>query len=244
MSNFDVSEIQGRGQTGTMVDAGLKSHMQSVYNRMTMGLLITAVTAYIASNSPMFINALVTVPFLPLILALSPLAVIWFGFNPRTMSSNALRGSFVMITVLYGLSFSTIFLAYLPADIVRALLMTTIMFAGLSIFGYTTKRDLGPIGVFCVMGMFGLLAFTLLYMLGSTFSIIEVSPAINNIIAVATIVIFAGLTAWDTQVTKEQYNQSYGAEGNSRLAWMAALNLFINFIAIFQSLLQLLSNRE
>lgn len=230
-------------RAGLTVDAGLKAHMQAVYNRMTMGLAITAVVAYIAGHS-MGILQIITNPVVSLVLALSPLALIWFGFRPDRMEARKLQATFVLLSVLYGLSFATIFLVYIPADIVRALLMTTIMFAGLSIYGYTTKRDLGPIGVFCVMGMFGLLAFSLLAMLGAAFNLVEVSSGINNVISIATIVIFAGLTAFETQQTKEMYNPAHGTEGNSRLAWMAALNLYISFIALFQSLLQLMGNRQ
>lgn len=230
-------------RTGVTVDAGLKAHMQAVYNRMTMGLAITAVVAYIAGHS-MSILQIITNPLVALVLALSPLALVWFGFRPDRMEAKKLQATFILLSVLYGLSFATIFLVFVPADIVRALLMTTIMFAGLSIYGYTTKRDLGPIGVFCVMALWGLIAFSLLAMLGAAFNIVPVTSGLNNLISIATIVIFAGLTAFETQQTKELYNPAYGTEGNSRLAWMAALNLYISFIALFQSLLQLLGNRQ
>lgn len=230
-------------RSGAAIDTGLKTHMQSVYNRMTLGLAITAAVAYIASNS-IAILGIITNPIVSLVLIFAPLGLIWFGFNPATMAASKLRATFILLSVLYGLSFATIFLVYVPADIVRALLMTTAMFAGISIFGYTTKRDLAPVGVFCIMAMFGLLAFTLIYMLGLGFGIVESSPMITNLVSIATILIFSGLTAWETQNTKEMYNPAHGTEGNSRLAWMAALNLYISFIAIFQSILQLLSNRE
>lgn len=243
MSNdFNQNPAYGT-RTGVTVDAGLKSHMQRVYNRMTMGLAITAFVAYVAGHS-INILQIITNPMVAMVLALAPLGLIWFGFRPDRMSSKKLQSTFVLLSVLYGLSFATIFLVYVPADIVRALLMTTIMFAGLSIFGYTTKRDLAPVGVFCIMAMFGLLGFSLLYMLGAAFNIVPVSSGINNLVSVATVLIFSGLTAYETQATKELYNPGNGEEGNSRLAWMAALNLYISFIAIFQSLLQLMSNRE
>ena len=229
-------------RSAAIVDAGLKAHMLSVYNRMAAGLAITSVVAYIASNSPAMLGILQSP--LGIVLALAPLAVIWFGFNPMTMSSQKLRASFILLSVLYGLSFATIFLAYVPADITRALLMTTAMFAGLSIFGYTTKRDLKPIAVFCVMAMWGLLAFSLIYMIGASFSAFPVSVGVNNMISIATILIFSGLTAWETQATKEMYHAGNGAETNSRMAWAAALNLYISFIAIFQSLLQLMSQNR
>ncbi len=240
---FQMPQSTLAARTGAAVDVGLKAHMQSVYNRMSLGLAITAFVAYIAGHS-MAILQIITNPIAAMVLALSPLGLIWFGFRPDRMASNKLRATFMLLSVIYGLSFATIFLVYVPADIVRALLMTTIMFAGLSIFGYTTKRDLGPIGVFCIMGMFGLLAFSLIAMLGTAFNVIPVSAGLNNIISIGTIIVFSGLTAFETQKTKEMYNPAYGAEGNSRLAWMAALNLYISFIALFQSLLQLLSNRE
>lgn len=240
---FEMPQSSFATRASVAVDAGLKTHMQSVYNRMSMGLAITSFVAYIAGHSAAVLQ-IITNPMVAIILALSPLGLIWFGFRPDRMAATKLRATFILLSVLYGLSFATIFLVYVPADIVRALLMTTIMFAGLSIFGYTTKRDLGPIGVFCIMGMFGLLAFSLLAMVGAAFNIIPISSGINNVISIATIVIFAGLTAFETQKTKEMYNPAHGAEGNSRLAWMAALNLYISFIAIFQSLLQLMSSNR
>jgi uncharacterized protein len=230
-------------RSGAVVDAGLQAHMQRVYNRMSLGLLITSIVAYVASHA-IAVMQIITNPIVAIGLMLAPLAVIWFGFNPRTMSASKLKASFVLLSVLYGLSFATIFLVYVPADIVRALLMTVIMFAGLSIFGYVTKRDLAPVGVFCMMGMLGLLAFTLLSMLGASFGLVEMSSGLNTIISLATIVIFAGRTAWETQATKEMYREGNGSEMNSRLAWMAALNLYISFIALFQSILQLMSQRQ
>ncbi len=243
MSDFNFAQPQPTARAGSAVDVGLRAHMQRVYNRMTIGVAITAVVSYIASNSPTFM-ALLTNPLIAIALALAPIGIIWFGFRPDRMSSQKLRATFGLLSVLYGLSFAAIFVAYVPADIARAFLITTIMFAGLSIFGYTTKMNLGPVGVFCVMGMFGLIGFSLLYMLGMGFGMVEASPMVSNLLSIATIVIFAGLTAYDTQTTKEMYNPAYGEEGNSRLAWSAALNLYLNFIIIFQSVLQLLSNRE
>ena len=245
MSDLFPSSSSAGLRTAVRVDAGLRAHMQSIYQRMTLGLLITFVTAFIASQAATVMSALMN-PVIALPLALAPLAVVWFGFNPRTMSSAKLKGSFVLLSVLYGLSFAIIFAVYVPADIVRALLMTTIMFAGLSIFGYTTQRDLGPVGVFAVMGMFGLLAFSLVSMGASLlgYGFMPAGGTLDLIVSVAALVIFAALTAWETQLAKETYNPGYGSEGNSRMAWMSALNLYINFIAIFQYLLHLIGNRE
>lgn len=229
-------------RSGAVVDAGLRAHMQSVYNRMTLGLAITSIVAYIAGHSGAVLG-LLTGP-LGIVVALAPLAIVWFGFNPMTMSSDKLKASFILLSVVYGLSFATIFLIYAPADIVRALLMTTTMFAGLSIFGYVTKRDLAPVGVFCMMAMFGLLAFSLIYMIGASFSVIPVSAGLNTAVSLFSILIFAGLTAWETQATKEMYRASNGTELNSRMAWAAALNLYISFIAIFQNILSLMGNNR
>lgn len=225
------------------VDVGLHNHMQSIYSRMLLGLAITSTVAFITSHA-LNVMQFITDPTIFMVLALSPLAVVWFGFNPARMSSNQLRASFVLLSVLYGLSFSVIFYAYVPADIFRALLITTCMFAGLSLFGYTTKRDLQPVGVFCIMGVWGLLAYSVTSLIGWSFGIMQVNDTMSNIVAALGLVIFAGLTAWRTQEAKEQYNQNYGEEGNSRLAWASALSLYISFIAMFQYLLQLMGNRN
>lgn len=225
-------------QTGinTEVDAGLRSHMLSVYNRMTLGILITAITAWAVSNSPELMSLLLGGPQ-RIIVMLAPLAIIWFGFNPMTMSSSKLKVSFIALSIVYGISFSAIALVYAQTDIARAFFITSAMFASLSIFGYTTKTDLAPMRKFLFMAMIGLV------IVGITGMFVQYSNGIQIGISVLSVLVFAGLTAWETQNTKRMYNPANGAELNSRMAWSAALTLYISFIAMFTHILNLMQQR-
>lgn len=227
------------------VDAGLRAHMQSVYNRMSAGVLVTGLVAWFVSTSPDLMKLFLGGPQAYIVM-LAPLAIVWFGFNPATMDSGKLRLSFFVLAILYGISFAAIFHVFTGASIARAFFMTAAAFAGLSIFGYVTRKNLDGIGAFCVMGMFGLLALSLFNMAGAGFGFLsgETVMSLQNVISAAGILIFAGLTAWQTQTTKEMYSPAHGTEGNSRMAWAAALSLYINFIALFQYILNFVGNRN
>lgn len=218
------------------VDAGLRAHMSSVYNRMTVGILITAITAWLVSNSPALMVMLLGGPQAYVIM-LAPLAIVWFGFNPASMSSQKLKLSFVAVSVLYGISFSTIALAYAGTDIARAFFITSAMFAALSIYGYTTKTDLAPMAKFLFMSVIGLV------IVGVTGIFVEYSDTMQMAISAFSVLIFAGITAWETQNTKRMYNAANSAEINSRLAWSAALSLYISFVVMFSHILSLMSDR-
>ncbi len=215
-------------------DQGLRTHMQSVYNRMAMGLVVTALVAFFVSQSEPLLQLIFATP-LKWVVMLAPVGLVWFGFKPDRMPSNQLKIVFFAISALYGVSLSVIFLAFSGESIARAFFMTAAMFAGLSLFGYTTKKDLGPIGSFCVMGVIGVL---LMGLFGIFFGY---STGMRAVVDIVAILAFSGLTAWETQATKEQYNASYGGEVNSRMAWSAALSLYINFVAIFVHLLSFLN---
>lgn len=220
----------------TAIDAGLRSHMQNVYNRMTAGVLVTAIVAWFVSSSPMLLSLFLGGPQAYIVM-FAPLAVLWFGFRPDRMSASKLGFAFIGIAVLYGISFSTIALAFTGESIARAFFIATGMFAGLSIFGYITKKNLDALGTFAIMGVWGVFIASLINMFFQ-------SPDMQNIIAAVGIIAFAGITAWQTQQTKEAYNPSYGEEMNSRMAWSSALTLYISFIAMFQYILQFIGQRE
>jgi len=239
---MEPNKMQQRS-TGTSWarDAGLQSHTQQIYNRMTMGVLVTALTAWLVSNSPFLMNLFLGGPQAWIIM-LAPVAVVWFGFNPATMSSGKLKTSFIAISILYGISFSVIALAFAGADIARAFFIAAGMFAGLSIFGYTTRKNLDGLGTFAVMGVFGLLFGSIAYAVAAYMG--YSNPVIENTIAGIGILVFSGVTARQTQAMKEMYNQAYDGETSSRLAWSAALTLYISFIALFQYILHFVGNRE
>lgn len=224
------------------IDQGLRSHMQRIYNRMTLGVLVTALVSYSVSLSPALMSVIFGTPLVWVVM-LAPLALVWFGFNPAKMKSSTLQLSFLALSALYGLSFAAIFAVFTGESIARAFFIAAGMFAGLSIFGYTTKKDLSGLGTFAVMGIWGVLIASLIAMGMSAFGMTP-PTGMSNIISGVAIVAFAGLTAWETQAMKEMYSPSAGDEGNSRLAWMGALTLYISFVALFQHILHFVGNRN
>ncbi len=218
-------------------DAGLRSHMMSVYNRMTVGVLVTAITAWIVSSSPELMAMFLGGPQ-KYIVIFAPIAIVWFGFNPATMSSSKLKLAFLGVSILYGVSFSVIALAFAGADIARAFFITSAMFAGLSIFGYSTKKDLTALGTFSFMAFIGLFITSIVGMF------IGFSSGVQMMLSVGIVLVISGLTAWETQNTKRIYNSAHGDEINSRMAWSAALSLYINFVIMFTHILQLMSNNR
>ena len=230
------SNIQTQTQSRAEIDVGLKSHMSSVYTRMTGGLLVTALTAWLVSSSPALLALFLGGPQAYVVM-FAPIAIIWFGFNPMKMSSQKLLIAFMAISVLYGISFSTIALAFAGETIARAFFITAGMFAGLSIFGYTTKKDLTALGTFSAMAVMGIFLISIVGMF------FEYSSQMQMFISIGAVLAFSGITAFETQNTKEMYNRHNSAEGNSRLAWSSALTLYISFIAIFMHIIQLLQQR-
>ncbi len=220
----------------TAIDAGLRSHLQSIYNRMTLGVLVTAIVAYVVAQSPALLQLFLGGPQAYVVM-FAPLAVVWFGFNPMTMSSSKLRISFFVLSVLYGISFATICLAYAKEDIARAFFITSAMFAALSIFGYSTKKNLDALGTFAFMGVIGALVLIVI-------NLFVQSSMLMNVISGVSIVAFAGMTAWQTQSMKEMYSAANTSESNSRMAWAAALNLYISFIIMFSHILRIVGNNR
>jgi len=224
----------------TTYDAGLHKHLQAIYNRMTLGVVVTAITAWFVSTSPALLNLFLGGPQAYIVI-FAPLAIVWFGFNPTRMKASQLMIAFFAISVLYGISFSTIaVMATASADfgiaVAKAFFMASAMFAGLSIYGYTTKKDLSGMRTFLVMGIWGLFAISLM-------NLFFQSPMMHNAIAGVGIVLFSGVTVWQTQAMKRMYSSSHSEEISSRMAWSAALTLYISFIALFQYILHFMNQR-
>ncbi|MFA5593019.1 MAG: Bax inhibitor-1/YccA family protein [Micavibrio sp.] len=228
-------------RTGADIDAGLRGHMQRIYNRMTAGVLITAFTAWFVSNSPALLNFFLGGPQMWLVM-LAPVAIVWFGFRPDRMTPQQLMLAFGAISILYGVSFATIFLVFTATSIAQAFFMATALFAGLSIFGYVTKKNLDGLGTFAVMGVIGIFVLSIGTMIAGAFGV-ETS-GMQTLISGLGLLAFSGVTAWQTQGMKEMYHPSYGEDANSRMAWSAALTLYISFVAIFQYILHFVGNRE
>ncbi len=264
MSNFDRNSYaygSGVAQAGaTEFDQGLRSFMLGVYNNMILGLAIsglvalgTNMAAVTQSPTPYAIRggqfltsfgyAIYATPLKWLII-LAPLAFIFFfSFRMDRMTAASARSVFYLFAAVMGLSLSALFLVYTSASIVQVFFITAAAFGALSLFGYTTKRSLSGFGSFLIMGLFGLMIASLvnlgLVAFGYKFQMLQL------VISGLGVLIFAGLTAYDTQRLKEMY--VYGGmdgEGVAKLSVMGALSLYLNFINMFQFLLSLLGNRN
>jgi hypothetical protein len=235
--------LHTQAQTGAAsYDAGLRAHFMRVYNTMTLGLVLTGLVAWFTSQSPAMSQWLMETQQSGwgILLALSPMLIIMFAFNPaaaRKMSSAALTGVFLAFSAYFGWLLSTLFVVYTGASIARVFFITSATFAAMSLWGYTTKKDLSAMGSFLMMGVFGLIIAIVVNMFLQ-------STMMHFIISGAGVIIYTLLTAYDTQTIKESYQESAGGEANAKLAVFGALSLYINFIMLFQFLLSLLGQRE
>jgi FtsH-binding integral membrane protein len=227
------------GAVGTaraeVLDQGLRRHMLSIYNYMTSGVLLTGVVAMLFSRggveSPAY-QVFATGGLLAWLIMLSPLAIVFaMSFGQGKFSTPTLQAMFWGFAVLMGLSLSTIFLVYAKGSIAATFFATAGAFAGLSLFGYTTGKDLSGFGTFLIMGVVGLIFASLL-------NLWLQSPGLYWAISFLGVLIFAGLTAYDTQRLKEQYVHVRGTEWAGKAVVMGALNLYLDFINMFLFLLR------
>lgn len=224
-------------------DAGLQSHFHRVYGTMALGLVITGLTAFITSTIPAMVGLLVAAQsnfLISMLVAFSPMIIIAMTFNPytaRRLSATSLSLIFFGFSAYFGWLLSMVFLAYTSESIARVFFITAATFAAMSIWGYTTKKDLSSMGSFLMMGVIGLIIAMVVNMFLQ-------SEMMMFIISGAGVIIYTLMTAWDTQQIKESYHASHGEQANAKAAVFGALTLYINFIMLFQFLLQLLGNRE
>ena len=219
------------------VDAGLRAHMQRVYNAMAMGLVVTGTVAWFVANTPTVLQA-VHGTALQWVVMLAPLGIIFFGLTParvQTLSLGAVVSLYLLLTALFGMSLSYIFLVYAADSIARVFFITSGMFAATSIYGYTTKKDLSGMGALMFMGLIGIL-------IAGIVNIFLKSEMMMFVTSIIGVVVFTGLTAWDTQYIKESYRHAGTGDSAAKLAIMGALNLYMNFINLFMMLLRLMGN--
>ena len=257
MAQYDTLRSGTIGATAAQIDEGLRAYMNKVYGLMSVAMLITGAAAWaiaglavtsdpatgVMIRDGQFLTSLGValyasplkwvVMFLPLIMV--------FGLSGmiNRLSPAAAQLGFYAFAVAMGVSLSSIFLVYTGASIASTFLITAIAFTGLSLFGYVTKRDLSAMGTFLMMGVIGLFAASLINLI---FNI----EGLASVIAFVGVLIFAGLTAYDTQRIKGEYVMmaQHGGDYLGRSAVMGALSLYINFINMFTMLLQLLGDRE
>ena len=245
MAEYQTARVAG-GVRAAEIDAGLRAHMNKVYGTMSVGLLVTAGVAWaIGSNDALlaiFRDPLTLRPnilgwiamFLPLIMVFA------FGAMINRLSAAGAQTFFYVFAAAMGLSISWIFKAFTDISVAQAFLVTSISFAGLSLWGYTTKRDISGWGSFLIMGVIGLIVAMII-------NIFLGSPAIHFAVSILGVLIFAGLTAYDTQRIKTDYIQhahAMDSEWLGKSAIMGALNLYLDFINLFMFLLQFLGSRE
>jgi len=243
----DLRNYQNRmpgvsAQSAAMIDEGLRSYMLKVYNLMALGVAITGIAAFVTfqmavSNGQLtqFGQAIYSSP-LRWVVILAPVALVFFlSFRIQSMSVAAARATFWAYAALMGLSLSSILLIYTGQSIVQTFFVSAASFGALSLYGYTTKRSLSAMGSFLVMGLFGLI-------IASVVNIFLASSALSFAISAIGVLVFAGLTAWDTQRIKEMYFEADGADATSRKAIMGALTLYLDFINLFLFMLRFMGN--
>ena len=237
-------------QATPAIDEGLRSYMLQVYNYMASGLALTGLVAYILFQATAVISptgeligltslgaSLYTGP-MKWVVMLAPLGVvIYMSFGIKGMSASRAQTMFWVFAFLMGLSLSTIFLQYTGASIARVFFITASTFGAMSIYGYTTKRDLTGMGSFLYMGLIGII-------IASVVNIFMQSPAIYFAVSVLGVLIFVGLTAYDTQKIKNMYMAYDSGEVAAKKAIMVALTLYLDFINLFIMLLRLFGQRR
>lgn len=221
-------------------DQGLRSYMLSVYNMMASGVLLTGVVALgfaMSGYMQLLFSPLTGRPSgLGWIVTFAPLGIVFaMSFGQMRMQTSTLRALYWAYAVLMGLSLSTVFVAYTGTSVAGAFFATAAGFASLSLYGYTTKRNLSAFGTFLIIGLVGLLVAMVLAMW---------FPALNPVISIVGVLLFAGLTAYDTQRTKSLYFQVAGTGNEGRVVVLSALNLYLDFINMFLFILRLFGNRN
>ncbi|MCU0817790.1 MAG: Bax inhibitor-1/YccA family protein [Beijerinckiaceae bacterium] len=240
----------GRSMSAAQYDAGLRSYMLGIYNHMSIALAISglvAIGAFMLGTTTGVNGRLALTPFgqaiwlspLKWVVMLAPLGfVLLLSFRWERMSYGALLGTFYSFAAIMGLSLSSVFVIYKLGSIAQVFFITAAAFGALSLFGYTTKKDLSGMGKFMLMGLFGLIIAGLV-------NIFMKSSALQFAINVIGVLVFAGLTAWDTQRLKEEYDVVAGDQTlMQKWSLMGALTLYLNFVNMFQMLLQLFGVRN
>lgn len=242
MADYDVN-YSSTPQTGERAgyNMGLRKHMLNVYNYMASGVLLTGIVALVFAkwmmSNPEVAQTLFMSP-LKWVLMLAPLAfVMVMSFGVNKMSAPTLKMVFFAYSAVMGMSISWIFMVFTSASIAQTFFVTAAAFGALSLYGYTTKKDLSGMGTFLIMGLFGII-------IASIVNIFLGSGMLQFVISAAGVLIFAGLTAYDTQRIKHEYSVLAGTGMLGKAAVMSALSLYLDFINMFMFLLQFLGNRE
>lgn len=222
----------------TAYDAGLREYMLKVYNYMATALGISGAVAFITAHTPALFNLIFGTPLAFVVMFAPLIFVFYMGAKIHTMSVGKAKNCLWIFSTLMGLSLSTILVSYTGTSVARVFFITATMFGSMSLYGYTTKKDLTGMGSFLFMGLIGII-------LASVVNLFLQSSGLHFAISVIGVFIFIGLTAYDTQKLKQIYYQTSGnAEMLSRSAVMGALNLYLDFINLFIMMMHLMGDRR
>ncbi len=240
MADYQTIRSVGTAAGAAIIDEGLRSHMTRVYSLMSVAMLLTGGVAWAVGTNDAMVNAIFMTP-LKWVVMFAPLVLVFaFSAMLNRLSVAAAQLFFYVYAAAVGLSLSFIFAVYTQTSIAQTFLVTAVAFGGLSLYGYTTKRNLSAMGAFLMMGLIGLIVAMVV-------NIFLASSALGFAISVIGVLIFAGLTAFDTQKIKNDY-LAHAQMGDSnwlgKSAIMGALTLYLDFINMFMFLLSFLGNRE
>jgi len=218
------------------IDVGLRDYMLRIYNYMASGLALTGIVAYVFAQSGMYLS-LAHTPLIFLVM-LAPLGlVMWLSYGINRMQASTAQALFWLFAAVMGLSMASIFLRFTGTSIARVFFITAGTFAAMSLYGYTTRRDLTQWGSFLFMGLIGIV-------LAMVVNIFVGSSALQFAISVIGVIVFTGLTAYDTQQIKDMYFEGDDGQTAGKKAIMGALRLYLDFINLFMMLMQLMGTRR
>jgi FtsH-binding integral membrane protein len=249
MADFDNRALRGTASAAETMDLGLRAHMLRVYNYMVGALALTGAVAWLTAHSPLLgvlyhqvvtANGVALAPTLAgWVVFLAPLGLVFFlSFRIMHMSQAAAQATFWIYAALVGASLSSILIVYTGASVATTFFVTAATFGAMSLYGYTTKRDLTGMGNFLFMGLIGIL-------LASLANMFFRSAMVDFVVSVLGVLIFTGLTAWDTQKIKMTYYQLGGDTAVAgKAAIMGALSLYLDFLNIFLFLLRFMGDRR
>ena len=244
--NFNAFNRAGTVADQATFDVGLRAHMIRVYNYMASGLALSGIVAFGLFSSPQLASVffqvnggyVVGLTGLGWVATLAPLGLLLLvSFRAATMSVGAIQAVYWAVTALMGVSLSVVLFTYTGASVARTFFVTAAAFGALSLYGYTTKRDLTAMGKFLFMGVIGLI-------LASIVNMIWPSGTMSFVISAAGVLIFSGLIAYDTQKIKDQYAAAWGTDTAEKVAIFGALSLYLDFVNLFQFLMMFLGQRR
>jgi FtsH-binding integral membrane protein len=240
MADYQTTRSFGTAAGAAAIDVGLRAHMNKVYGLMSVGMALTGGVAWAVGTNETMVQAIFMTP-MKWVVMFAPLVLVFvFSAMINKLSVAAAQLFFYVYAAVMGLSIAFIFAVYTSESIATTFLVTAIAFAGLSLYGYVTKRDLSGMGTFLMMGLIGLIV-------ASVVNIFLASSALGFAISFIGVLIFAGLTAYDTQSIKNEYIEHARHADQAWLgksAIMGALRLYLDFLNMFMFLLQFLGNRE